>query len=170
MVEPSLLPQPCSGSHIRVRSSWQWHAVHKIEGLRSKCCISLPSSARLAVPAMMSATTDIVPRLAALAIVPSAGQPVAHWSQLNIEVEFPQDMWWSMPKFISDDILKKVFERGETEVLYAWDWKGSRPGSWRPDEQATSFNRYVIDFVTMTQRNLDNERTRKVRVVHVVKS
>ena len=47
------------------------------------------------------------------------------------------------------------------------DWGYSRVGSWKLDGQATSVNRYVIDFKTWEQRNLDNDRRRSVRLVWV---
>ena len=42
---------------------------------------------------------------------------------------------------------------------------GGRAGSWQPDEEATSINRYMIDFRTWEQRNLGNGRRRSVRLV-----
>ena len=45
-----------------------------------------------------------------------------------------------------------------------WD-PGNRLGSWKPDSESTSINRYVIDFRTMVQTNIDNQRKRSVRIV-----
>ena len=50
---------------------------------------------------------------------------------------------------------------------YTWDWGSSRAGSWQPDGEETSINRYMIDFKTWEQRNLDNDRRRSVRLVWV---
>ena len=41
---------------------------------------------------------------------------------------------------------------------YTWDWGDSRKGSWQPDDEPTSINRYVIDFGAMEQTNIDNNR------------
>ena len=43
----------------------------------------------------------------------------------------------------------------------------SREGSWQTDGEATSISRYMIDFQTWEQRNLDNNRRRSVRLVWV---
>ena len=53
------------------------------------------------------------------------------------------------------------------DAVYTWDWGDSRAGSWQPDEEATSINRYMIDFQTWEQQNLDNDRRRSVRLVWV---
>ena len=53
------------------------------------------------------------------------------------------------------------------DVGYTWDWGNSRYGSWVTDGEVTSINRYVIDFNTWEQRNLDNDRRRSVRLVWV---
>ena len=51
---------------------------------------------------------------------------------------------------------------------YTWDWgEGGRHGSWAPDGEQTSINRYMIDFVNCVQTNLDNQRKRSIRVVWV---
>lgn len=44
----------------------------------------------------------------------------------------------------------------------------TRQGSYQPNGENTSINRYIIDFDTMYQRNIDNGRTRKVKVVFVL--
>ncbi len=51
---------------------------------------------------------------------------------------------------------------------YTWDWgEGGRAGSWKPDGEESSINRYVIDFATGVQTNLDNQRKRSIRVIWV---
>ena len=40
-----------------------------------------------------------------------------------------------------------------------------RAGSWQPNGEETSINRYIIDFHAWEQRNLDNGRRRPVRLV-----
>ena len=76
-----------------------------------------------------------------------------------------KNTWWSMPA----DLSRHIYEIYKTEdgVCYTWDWGDSRVGSWELDGEATSINRYVIDFKTWVQRNLDNDRRRSVRLVWV---
>ena len=80
-----------------------------------------------------------------------------------IEVDFPKGMWWSIPQQMSAELYAKC-EDGQ-DAGYTWDWGGSRTGSWKPEGEETSINRYVIDFVRKQQRNLDNERLRTTRAV-----
>ena len=86
----------------------------------------------------------------------------------GIQVDFNDGMWWAMPQELSDGILQK-WQLGAQEVSFVWDWKGKRKGSYRPDGEETPISRYIIDFDTMEQRNLDNNRTRKVQVVCVLR-
>ena len=90
-----------------------------------------------------------------------------HRSDLRIEVEFKNGMWWTMPLELSMEILQK-WRLGMREVSFVWDWQGSRDGSFRPEGESTVYSRYSLDFRTMRQRNLDNDRIRTVRVVYVV--
>ena len=80
-----------------------------------------------------------------------------------IEVSFGNGMWWSLPSEMSAQLYEK-FTSGEN-AGYTWDWGDAREGSWRPDGECTSINRYIIDFKTMTQTNIDNKRKRSVRIV-----
>ena len=86
--------------------------------------------------------------------------------QLELHVEYKS--WWTMPKFLSDDILAQWIGGAEF-VSFIWDWKDTRVGSYRPEGAETSINRYIIDFSTMRQRNLDNNRTRRVKIVAVLR-
>ena len=86
----------------------------------------------------------------------------------EIHVSFKNDMWWAMPHALSDPILEQ-WHRGAQKVVFVWDWQTMRKGSYQPDGQETSFSRYIIDFDKMEQRNLDNDRTRKVKVVCVLR-
>ena len=81
------------------------------------------------------------------------------------EVAFKKGMWWSIPAEISQQLYQKYMNN--EDAVYTWDWGNSRAGSWQPDEEATSINRYMIDFQTWEQRNLDNDRRRSVRLVWV---
>ena len=83
-------------------------------------------------------------------------------------VEFTNGMWWAMPHELSDLIVHE-WTQGAQLVTYVWDWGDTRTGSYRPDGVETTLNRYQIDFDTMLQRNIDNDRTRKVKVVCVLR-
>ena len=100
----------------------------------------------------------------------SAGQP---GKIPIIEVAYKKDMWWSMPQELSQALYTKHLE-GETGIGYTWDWgvgsptaKRQRTGSWVPDGEETTINRYVIDFATMEQKNIDNGRLRSIRIAWV---
>ena len=94
--------------------------------------------------------------------------PLVTQMQWEIHVEFKNGMWWAMPHELSDAILHQ-WNNGTQEVSFIWDWQATRPGSFQPDGAETSINRYIIDFDTMYQRNVDNKRTRKVKVVCVLR-
>ena len=89
-----------------------------------------------------------------------------HCGKWEIHVEFNNDMWWAMPHDLSDGILQR-WTNGAQQVSFVWDWQSTRQGSYQPNGENTSINRYMIDFDTMYQRNLDNDRNRKVKVVFV---
>ena len=89
-------------------------------------------------------------------------------SKWEIQVSFNNDMWWAMPQELSDSILEQ-WTNGAEQVAFIWDWKTTRPGSYQPGGAQTSINRYIIDFDTMYQRNLDNNRMRKVKIVCVLR-
>ena len=63
-------------------------------------------------------------------------------------------MWWSIPQQMSAELYAK-FEAGQ-DAGYTWDLGDSREGSWRPDGENTSINRYTIDFRSKQQTNIDN--------------
>ena len=86
----------------------------------------------------------------------------------EIHVDFNNDMWWAMPHELSDSILEK-WTNGAQQVSFIWDWQATRKGSYQPNGTDTSINRYIIDFDTMHQRNIDNDSTRKVKVVCVLR-
>ena len=87
--------------------------------------------------------------------------PVANM-KWEIHVEFNNCMWWAMPHGLSDQILDKW---AKVLVTHVWDWGDTRSGSHRQNGAATTFHRYMIGFTTTQQRNLDNERSRMVKVV-----
>ena len=86
----------------------------------------------------------------------------------EIQVAFNNGMWWAMPHDLSDSILDQWFH-GAQQVSFVWDWGETRQGSYRPNGADTSINRCIIDFDTMHQRNTDNDRTRRVKVVCVLR-
>ena len=86
----------------------------------------------------------------------------------EIHVAFNNDMWWTMPHELSDSVLEQ-WTNGAQQVSFIWDWQDTRKGSYQPNDAETSINRYIIDFDTMCQRNVDNDRTRKVKVVCVLR-
>ena len=72
------------------------------------------------------------------------------------EVAFKNGMWWSIPA----DTSQRLYEHYKNaytsqrlsqtqDIVYTRDWGNSR---------------YVIDFITWEQRNLDNDRRRPVRL------
>ncbi len=81
------------------------------------------------------------------------------------EVAFRHGMWWSIPAEMSQEIYHKY--TNQENAVYTWDWGDARAGSWQPDGEETSINRYMIDFEAWEQRNLDNDRRRSVRLVWV---
>ena len=86
----------------------------------------------------------------------SAGQHVIP----IFEVAMRNGMWWSIPVSISTILYEKC--TNNVDAGYTWDWGDTRSGSWRPDGEETSINRYVIDFRAWEQRNIDNNRRRSV--------
>ena len=88
--------------------------------------------------------------------------------QWEIHVDFNNGMWWAMPHELSDGILNQ-YNNGAQQVSFVWNWDGTRWGSYQPDGADTSLSRYSIDFDTMHQRNIDNGRARKVKVVCVIR-
>ena len=83
-----------------------------------------------------------------------------------VEVAFRHGTWWAMPQQISDMILEKM--RAGEDAGYTYDWgEQGRNGSWQPEGQETKINRYVLDFLTMTQTNIDNNRKRSFRIAYV---
>ena len=83
-----------------------------------------------------------------------------------VEVAFGYGKWWSIPQNMSSQLYEQYVNN--QDAGYTWDWgEGGRHGSWAPDGEQTSINRYMIDFVNCVQTNLDNQRKRSIRVVWV---
>ena len=83
-----------------------------------------------------------------------------------IEVAFGKGMWWSIPQEMSAELYARC-EDGQ-DAVYTWDWGDSRKGSYKPEGEETSINRYQIDFVRKQQRNLDNGRMRTTRGIWIL--
>ena len=91
--------------------------------------------------------------------------PPPREGKFEIHVQFNHGIWWAMPRELSEQLLE-VWRGEENQGSYVWDWGGARLGSYvDPEGEATSLNRYVIDFAAMRQRNIDNDRTRAIRIV-----
>ena len=84
-----------------------------------------------------------------------------------IEVAFRNDMWWSIPASMSQELYDR-HRAGEEWIGYTWDWGEARRGAWRPDGEETSINRYLLDFRSMVQTNIDNQRVRSFRITWVL--
>ena len=52
---------------------------------------------------------------------------------------------------------------------FVWNWGRARWGSYKVNGVFTTLSRYIINFDTMHQCNIDNGRTRKVKIVRVVR-
>ena len=89
--------------------------------------------------------------------------------QLGIQIEFNRGMWWEMPAYSSEGLMK-LFREGYRVVSFMWDWEDARAGSYIAENgEATSWSRYKLDIATMMQENTDNGRKRRWRIVHTVR-
>ena len=84
-----------------------------------------------------------------------------------IEIAFRNGMWWSLPQDMPVGLYDKYL-RNETDIGYTWDWGKTGLGSWSPNGEETSINRYILDFTCMEQTNIDNNRKRSFRIVWVL--
>ena len=107
---------------------------------------------------MLPAGTVAISSTTGEVITDSAARPVP-----IIEVAFKKDMWWSMPAVMSAQVYQKYLNSENAGCT--WDFGDSRPGSWAPEGEMASINRYTIDFQTWEQVNIDNGRRRSVRLV-----
>ena len=129
------------------------------------------SAAQPVLPGDNSAAQPVLPRDpnpgTALALPDQDAFTVPPELRPVIEVAFKSGQWWSIPEEMSKEIYRTslMFQC----VVYTWDWDDTRPGSFviHADDgstQATSINRYMLDFQSMTQTNIDNQRKRTFRV------
>ena len=82
-----------------------------------------------------------------------------------IEVGYGGEFWWQVPFEKSQEMLE-LMRRGQN-AGYHYDWGDARDGSYRPEGERTSINRYEVDWASMTQTNVDNDRKRSIRIVYV---
>ena len=81
------------------------------------------------------------------------------------EVAYKNNMWWSLSEWTSRCLYEQYIN--EQNAGYIWDWENARWGSWINDGEWTTINRYIIDFQTWEQRNIDNQRRRSIRLIWV---
>ena len=68
-----------------------------------------------------------------------------------VEVAFAHGKWWSMPQDLSETLYQE-YESGR-DAIYTWNWgEDGRAGSWTPNGERTSINRYVIDFAAVSKQ------------------
>ena len=84
-----------------------------------------------------------------------------------IEVAFDNGLWRSFPEDISEEIYQTSLER--PCVGYRWDENVTGPGAFAlhagdRSAQSPRTRRYELDFETMTQTNIANQRKRTFRV------
>ena len=150
--------QPFCGSSVYAH---RVSRAHREAGSMAASSASAGSATEQSDAVMASMETDATHPL--LGKLPNVSQ-----LQWEIHVDFNNGMWWAMPHYLSDPILKE-WMKGAQQVSFVWDWGETRKGSYRPDGAETSHNRYIIDFDSMQQRNIDNDRTRTVKVVAVLR-
>ena len=97
--------------------------------------------------------------------MPSGG-PTPDMTVPIIEFAFGHGKWWSIPQEMSAQLYEQHLN--DQDAGYTWDWgEGGRDGSWAPDGETTTINRYVIDFINGVQTNVDNQRRRSIRIIWV---
>ena len=97
-------------------------------------------------------------------LLQSIPRKVGHYASLLLRLPSPKECGGPFHQKCLQLFAK--FKAGQ-DAGYTWDWGDSREGSWIPDGEETSINRYIIDVETMCQRNVENDRTRKVKMVCV---
>ena len=72
-----------------------------------------------------------------------------------VEVAFGYGKWWSIPQDMSSQLYEQYVNN--QDACYTWDWgEGGRDGSWAPDGERTSINRYC------RERELAGRRAQKI--------
>ena len=81
------------------------------------------------------------------------------------------DMWWALTAEKSEDLLRqfRLIKDGKKWIYFNWKWPQGKDGTAKgPDGKPTNVSSYLLDFDTMTQRNIDTAFERKFRVVQVL--
>jgi hypothetical protein len=94
----------------------------------------------------------------------------------NIEIcyndpAWSNNMWWALSTELSADLLRqfRLIKEGPKLVYFSWAWPQGKEGTAMGlDGKPTNFSSFILDFDTMTQRNIDTDYVRKFRVVQVV--
>ena len=74
---------------------------------------------------------------------------------LELHVEDSNGMWWEIPRELSLRLLDIWRSETNLKVVYLWDWEGA-PAC------------YMIDFVTMRQRKIQDNREYRIKIVEVM--
>ena len=82
---------------------------------------------------------------------PSENSSVVQPTVPIFEVAFQKGMWWSIPAEMSQAIYEKYMNN--EDAGYTWDWGNSRAGSWQPDGEETTINRYIMGTAKPRQRS-----------------
>ena len=80
-----------------------------------------------------------------------------------LEVAMGNRMYWSMPPALSAQLYKQMFQPVVKKWALGYSWE------WGVDGEAPSNNMYMIDVDTMTQRNVNTQCQRDLRIVWVQK-
>ena len=82
-----------------------------------------------------------------------------------VEVAFGCDKWWSLPQELS----AKLYDRYVSGHPAKYAWQGQEPFQYRniPSSDTDDVNRYVIDFNTSVQTNMDDLCERSIRIIWV---
>ena len=82
-----------------------------------------------------------------------------------VQVAFGNGKWWSIPREMSRQIYEKYIN-GE-DAVYTWDWGEGHAGSWMPNGEKTTIDRYKVDFVNRVQTNIDDHTKRSIGIAWV---
>ena len=67
------------------------------------------------------------------------------------KVSFDNNLWWAIPAHTSKQIYEQYVNN--QDAGYTWDWGSSRAGSWQPDGEETTINRYIMGAAKPRQRS-----------------
>ena len=83
----------------------------------------------------------------------------------KIKVQYGNN-WLELPEMQAECVFAQLMYEEKTQAYYAWCWGKQRDGSWQPGGSAmrTNINRYMIDVEKCEQVNIDNRRTRKIKL------